>query len=147
VLPRNDVSLVNRTIARFGLDAGQYVTLTASGGAPTHLPLGEPYPLLGILAGCVELQDVASRAGLAAMAAHLPDGPRATSSPVLAGTDDESRARYREKIAFPGTRCSTCSRPTPSATFRSRSSSTSCRRCARGSTRSPRRRRRAPTSR
>ena len=76
VLPRNDVSLVNRAIARFGLDAGQYVTLTASGGAPTHLPLGEPYPLLGILAGCVELQDVASRAGLAAMAAHLPEGPR-----------------------------------------------------------------------
>ena len=92
VLPRNDVSLINRTIARFGLDAGQYVTLTASGGAPTHLPLGEPYPLLGILAGCVELQDVASRAGLAAMAAHLPDGPARDELAGLAGTDDESSA-------------------------------------------------------
>ena len=101
VLPRNDVSLINRTIARFGLDAGQYVTLTASGGAPTHLPLGEPYPLLGILGGCVELQDVASRAGLAAMAAHLPDGPARDELAGLAGTDDESRARYREKIAVP----------------------------------------------
>ena len=101
VLPRNDVSLVNRTIARFGLDAGQYVTITASGAAPTHLPLGEPYPLLGILAGCVELQDVASRAGLAAMAAHLPEGRARDELAGLAGTDDESRARYREKIAIP----------------------------------------------
>jgi cytochrome P450 / NADPH-cytochrome P450 reductase len=101
VLPRNVVSLVNRVIARFGLDAGQYVTLTATGGAPTHLPLGEPYPLLGILAGCVELQDVASRAGLSAMVAHLPKGPARDELEGLAGTDDESKARYREKIALP----------------------------------------------
>jgi cytochrome P450/NADPH-cytochrome P450 reductase len=101
VLPRNDVSVVNRVLARFGLDAGQYVTLTATGGTPTHLPLGEPYPLLGILAGCVELQDVASRAGLAAMAAHMPEGPVREELAGLAGTDDESKARYREKIAVP----------------------------------------------
>ena len=75
VMPRNHVSLINRVLARFGLDAGQYVTLTATGGTPTHLPLGEPYPLLGIVGGCVELQDVASRAGLAAMAARCPEGP------------------------------------------------------------------------
>ena len=101
VLPRNDVSVVNRVLARFGLDAGQYVTLTATGGTPTHLPIGEPYPLLGILAGCVELQDVASRAGLAAMAAHMPEGPARDELAGLAGTDDESKARYREKIAVP----------------------------------------------
>ena len=40
-----------------------------------------------------------------------------------------------------GARCSTCSRTTPSATCPSRSSSTGCRRCARATTRSPRRRR------
>ncbi len=101
VLPRNDVSVINRVIARFGLDAGQYVTLTATGTVPTHLPVGEPYPLLGILAGCVELQDVASRAGLAAMAAHLPEGPARDELAGLAGTDDEATARYREKIGVP----------------------------------------------
>lgn len=101
VLPRNDVALVNRVLARFGLDGGQYVTLTAAGAAPTHLPVGEPYPLLGILAGCVELQDVASRAGLTAMAEHLPEGSARDTLAGLAGTDDESRARYREKIAAP----------------------------------------------
>jgi cytochrome P450/NADPH-cytochrome P450 reductase len=101
VLPRNDISVVNRVIARFGLDAGQYVTLHATGGTPTHLPIGEPYPLLGILAGSVELQDVASRAGLAAMAHHMPEGPARDELVDLAGTDDESKARYREKIAVP----------------------------------------------
>ena len=101
VLPRNEVSLINRVIARFGLDAGQYATLTATGTAPTHLPVGEPYPLLAILAGCVELQDVASRAGLASMDAHMPEGPARDELADLAGTDDEAKARYRDKIAIP----------------------------------------------
>ena len=102
VLPRNDVSVVNRVLARFGLDGGQYVTLTATGSTPTHLPVDEPYPLLGILAGCVELQDVASRAGLTAMAAHMPEGSARDELAGLAGTDDEAaKARYREKIAVP----------------------------------------------
>jgi cytochrome P450/NADPH-cytochrome P450 reductase len=101
VLPRNDVSVINRVIARFGLDGGQYVTLTATGATPTHLPVGEPYPLLGILAGCVELQDVASRAGLTAMAAHMPDGSARDELAGLAGTDDAAKARYREEIAVP----------------------------------------------
>ncbi|HEY0813166.1 MAG TPA: cytochrome P450 [Pseudonocardia sp.] len=101
LLPRNDMAVVNRVLARFGLDGGQYVTLTARGSTPTHLPIGEPYPLLGILAGCVELQDVASRAGLAAMAAHMPEGPARDELAGLAGTDDESKARYRETIAVP----------------------------------------------
>ena len=101
VLPRNDVSLINRTIARFGLDGGMYVSIDAIGGAPTHLPTGESYPLLAILAGCVELQDVASRAGIAAMAAHTPEGVSRDALAGLAGADDDSRKRYREDVAVP----------------------------------------------
>lgn len=101
VLPRNDISVINRTIARFGLDAGMNVTITATGGAPTHLPTGESYPLLAILAGCVELQDVASRAGIAAMAEHTPEGTSRDALARLAGTDDDSRKRYREEVAVP----------------------------------------------
>lgn len=101
VLPRNPIALVNRVVARFGLDGGQFVTLTANGAAPTHLPVGEAYPLLAILAGCVELQDVASRAGLAAMAAAMPPGGPRDELAGLAGTDDESKAAYRERIAKP----------------------------------------------
>ncbi|MFC5139040.1 hypothetical protein ACFPK1_12430 [Actinomycetospora rhizophila] len=101
VLPRNHVALLNRVTARFGLDAGQYVTLHARGGAPTHLPTGEPYPLLAVLAGCVELQDVATRPQLAAMAEHLPEGPARDELRDLAATTEDSRARYRERIAAP----------------------------------------------
>jgi cytochrome P450/NADPH-cytochrome P450 reductase len=101
VLPRNDVAMLNRVLERFGLDAGQYVTLRARGDAPTHLPTGEPYPLLAVLGGCVELQDVATRPQLAAMAAHLPEGPARQELGDLAANGDESRARYRERIAAP----------------------------------------------
>ncbi len=101
VLPRNDVALLNRVTARFGLDAGQYLTLHARGDAPTHLPTGESYPLLAILAGCVELQDVATRPHLAAMAASLPEGPARVELADLAATGEDSRARYRERIAAP----------------------------------------------
>jgi cytochrome P450/NADPH-cytochrome P450 reductase len=101
VLPRNDVSVINRVLARFGMDAGEYVTITATGGAPTHLPVGEPYPLLAILGGCVELQDVAGRSGIAAMAAHMPEGAARDELAGMAGTEDEAKARYREMIAIP----------------------------------------------
>lgn len=97
VLPRNDVGLLNRVIARFGLDAGQYVTIEAPGGAPTHLPTGEPYPLLGILGGCVELQDVATRPQLTALAASLPPGAARDDLTALAADAD----RYRDEIARP----------------------------------------------
>ncbi|NMO94167.1 cytochrome, partial [Actinomycetospora sp. TBRC 11914] len=92
VLPRNDVGLLNRVIARFGLDAGQFVTIDAAAGAPTHLPTGTPYPLLGILAGCVELQDVATRPQLTALAESLPPGAARDHLAGLAATDEASRA-------------------------------------------------------
>lgn len=101
VLPRNEISVINRVLARFGMDAGMYVTVTAAGGAPTHLPTGDPYPLLGVLAGCVELQDTASRAGIAAMAGHTPEGPERDALAGLAGTGEESRRRYRDEVAAP----------------------------------------------
>ena len=61
VLPRNNIDLIRRVIARFGLDAGQYLTIIPNSGTHTHLPIDEPTPLLGVLASCVELQDVARR--------------------------------------------------------------------------------------
>jgi cytochrome P450/NADPH-cytochrome P450 reductase len=71
ILPRNNVDLIRRVMARFGLDAGTYVSINPTGGGTyTHLPLGEPAPLLGILGACVELQDVASRSDLAVLARY-----------------------------------------------------------------------------
>ena len=101
VLPRNDVALLERAIVRFGLDAATYVTMRARDGAPTHLPTDEPYPLLAVLGGCVELQDPASRTDLLAMVAHTPAGPPRDALAALTGLDDASRELYRETVARP----------------------------------------------
>jgi cytochrome P450/NADPH-cytochrome P450 reductase len=60
-------------MARFGLDAGQYLTIIPNSGSHTHLPIDEPAPLLGVLASCVELQDVATRDDIATLADHTDD--------------------------------------------------------------------------
>jgi cytochrome P450/NADPH-cytochrome P450 reductase len=105
VLPRNNVDLIRRVMARFGLDAGTYVTINPTGGGTyTHIPLGEPAPLLGILGACVELQDVASRNDLAVLARYATDPDQAAELNAMSGLDDAGRAAYREKVATP--RCS-----------------------------------------
>ena len=68
MLPRNSIDLIRRVMARFGLDAGQYLTIIPNSGSHTHLPIDEPAPLLGVLASCVELQDVATRDDIAMLA-------------------------------------------------------------------------------
>jgi len=102
VLPRNNVEIIRRVMARFGLDAGTYVTINPTGGGTyTHLPLGESAPLLGILGACVELQDVASRSDLAVLARYATDPDQAAELQAMSGLDDTGRAVYLEKVATP----------------------------------------------
>ena len=100
VLPRNNIDLIRRVMARFGLDAGTYVTITPTGGGTyTHIPLGESAPLLGILGACVELQDVASRSDLAVLARYATDADQAAELQAMSGLDEAGRDEYREKVA------------------------------------------------
>ena len=102
VLPRNNVDLIRRVIARFGLDAGTYVTINPTGGGSyTHLPLGEPSPLLGILGSCVELQDMASRSDLTVLARYTSDPEEKAELEAMSGLDDAGKAAYRERVAAP----------------------------------------------
>ena len=99
VLPRNNVDLIRRVMARFGLDAGTYLTINPTGGGTyTHLPLGEPAPLLGILGACVELQDVASRNDLAVLARYATDPEEAAELLTMSGLDEAGREAYRERV-------------------------------------------------
>ena len=95
VLPRNGVDLVRRVITRFGLDAGQYVTIIPNSGSHTHLPIDEPAPLLGVLGSCVELQDVAGRDDIATLARHTTDAGQQAALEALAGDD------YRDQVYAP----------------------------------------------
>jgi cytochrome P450/NADPH-cytochrome P450 reductase len=101
VLPRNNVDLIRRVMARFGLDAGTYVTINPTGGTYTHLPLGESAPLLGILGACVELQDVASRSDLAVLARYATDADQAAELLTMSGLDEAGREAYRNRVAAP----------------------------------------------
>lgn len=101
VLPRNDIQLLRRVMARFGLDAGQYITIVPNSGSHTHLPIDEPTPLVGVLGSCVELQDVATRDDLAVLARYTADPQEKATLQALAGDDEDSQARYRERVFAP----------------------------------------------
>ena len=103
VLPRNNVDLIRRVMARFGLDAGTYLTITPTGGAFTHLPVGEATPLLGVLGSCVELQDVATRTDLGVLSRYATNPAEQAQLLAMSGLDDEGRAAYRERVGTPRT--------------------------------------------
>ena len=138
VLPRNNVELIRRVMARFGLDAGTYVTINPTGGGTyTHLPLGESAPLLGILGACVELQDVASRSDLAVLARYAKDPEEAERCrPCPASTNPAGRP-IANGWQLVGGRCSSCWTTSPAATCRSMSTWSCCRPCDLGTTPSP----------
>ncbi|MGW7578877.1 bifunctional cytochrome P450/NADPH--P450 reductase [Streptomyces sp. NPDC054765] len=102
VLPRNQVDAVWRVCRHFKLDLGNYLTIAPGpAGVPGHLPAGEAVPLIGVLASCVELQDVATRSDLEAMAAHTDDPKQRDELLTLAADDPESREHYHERVLAP----------------------------------------------
>jgi cytochrome P450 / NADPH-cytochrome P450 reductase len=98
VLPRNSIDAIRRVMTRFGLDAGQYVTIVPRSGAHTHLPIDEPTPLLGVLGCCVELQDVATRSDVETLARYTDDPEQKVLLESLTGEDKQSTAHYAEQV-------------------------------------------------
>jgi cytochrome P450 / NADPH-cytochrome P450 reductase len=102
VVPRNGLEVIRRVLLRFRLDPTLYVTITPQHtDAATHLPVNESVPLLGILATRVELQDVATRAQLATLAAYAEDANERQTLLALAGDGEAGEARYREQVLVP----------------------------------------------
>jgi cytochrome P450 / NADPH-cytochrome P450 reductase len=101
VIPRNGLDTIRRVLLRFKLDPSLYVTITMRANAATHLPVNEPVPLLGVLANRSELQDIATRAQLATLAAHANDAAERRTLLALAGDDEASQGRYREQVFAP----------------------------------------------
>ena len=99
IVPRNTIDPIRRVLFRFKLDPSLYLEIAAPTDAGTHLPVGEPVPLLGVLANRVELQDTATRAQLATLAQFAPDA--AQRDALLALTADDGASRYREQMLLP----------------------------------------------
>jgi cytochrome P450/NADPH-cytochrome P450 reductase len=68
VVPVNPEALVKRAAKHFGFDDGAMVKLTAEGGRRSALPVGEPIAVKRLLGDYVELQAVATRKQVQALA-------------------------------------------------------------------------------
>ncbi len=98
ILPRNNAELVRRVAARFGF--AEDVTLRIQSAAPnaSPLPVDAPISLSALLTSYVELQDVATRAQIATLAAHTECPPEKRALLALAASEEEGAARYREEV-------------------------------------------------
>jgi cytochrome P450/NADPH-cytochrome P450 reductase len=98
VVPRNGLEAIRRVLLRFRLDPSLYVTITPHTDAATHLPVNESVPLLGILANRVELQDIATRAQLATLAANARDDTERQKLLALGGDSQAGEALYHDQV-------------------------------------------------
>ncbi|OWR29606.1 NADPH--cytochrome reductase [Saccharibacillus sp. O23] len=96
VLPRNPRPLVDRVLARFGLQGDARVQLQGSGRAAAHLPLGRPVELRELLTGSVELQEPATRAQLKELAEKTVCPPHKVEIEALM-KDEET---YKREVLF-----------------------------------------------
>jgi len=98
VLPRNAPEAVARVIRRFGLDDEARIVIRRVAPGRSALPLDQPVSPRELLRDYVELQEVATRAQIATLAAHTECPPEKMRLLALAGDDEASRARYRAEI-------------------------------------------------
>ena len=97
VMPRNNIDLIRRVMARFGLDAGTYLTITPTEARSPICRVDEPTPLLGVLGSCVELQDVATRTDLAVLSRYASDPQEQAELLTMSALDEQGKAAYREQ--------------------------------------------------
>lgn len=93
VVPRNDPALVDAVARRFGFQPSDQIRLTAAEGRRPQLPVGEPISVGRLLTEFVELQQLATRRQIQAMAASTRCP---VTKPKLLALDDD--AAYRAEV-------------------------------------------------
>src|SRR5688572_6956682 len=99
ILPENGEALVERALSRLGFERDAHVRLRADGGRKAFLPVDETISVQRLLANYVELQQVATRKQIAALAQHTRCPVSKPKLAALAGNDDASTALYRAEIS------------------------------------------------
>ncbi len=97
VVPRNSAAQVERAMARFGFARDAHVRLTAAPGRKAFLPVDEVIALERLLGDYVELQDVATRKEIAAMAEHTRCPVTQKALGAFIG-DDAAAAHYKAEV-------------------------------------------------
>jgi len=99
VVAENSEALVGRVLRRFGFGRDSHVRLQAAGGRKVFLPVGETIPVQRLLANHVELQQVATRKQIAALADHTRCPATRPKLAALAGNDEASTTLYRAEVS------------------------------------------------
>ncbi|MFC9075739.1 cytochrome P450 [Streptomyces sp. NPDC057062] len=104
IFAKNDPPLVNRALARLGVDRDQVLRLDQPAGGRTHFPVGAPVTAGLLFTEFVELQDVATRYQLQTLAGHT-ECPW-TRPQLQAYTADTAEAEERYQTEILGKRVS-----------------------------------------
>jgi len=98
VMPRNDPALVDAVARRFGFAPDDQIRLRVAEGRRAQLPTGEAISIGRLLGEFVELQQIATRRQIAAMAEHTRCPMTRPKLLAWAGDDAAASERYRAEI-------------------------------------------------
>ena len=98
VVPRNDPTLVDAVARRFGFQPADQIRLQVAEGRRAQLPVGDAISVGRLLTEFVELQQVATRKQIQAMAEHTRCPVTRPKLAALAGDDEASVLHYRADV-------------------------------------------------
>ncbi|MFF5479561.1 bifunctional cytochrome P450/NADPH--P450 reductase [Streptomyces sp. NPDC012935] len=98
VFAKNEPALVDRALARLGVDRDQVLRLDQPAGGRTHLPVGTPVTAGLLLTEFLELQDVATRAQIRTLAEHTQCPWTRPQLEAYTADTEEAEELYQKEI-------------------------------------------------
>ncbi|MER7179067.1 cytochrome P450 [Streptomyces hyaluromycini] len=98
VFAKNEPALVNRALARLGVEHGQVLRLDQPDGGRTHLPVGVPVTAGILLTEFLELQDVATRSQIRTLAEYTQCPWTRPQLQAYAADTEEAEEHYQKEI-------------------------------------------------
>ncbi|MFC8095738.1 bifunctional cytochrome P450/NADPH--P450 reductase [Streptomyces sp. NPDC057301] len=98
VFAKNEPALVDRALARLGVDRDQVLRLDQPAGGRTHLPVGTPVTAGLLLTEFLELQDIATRAQIRNLAEHTRCPWTRPQLEAYTADTEEAEERYQKEI-------------------------------------------------
>ncbi|GER88865.1 NADPH--cytochrome P450 reductase [Dictyobacter vulcani] len=98
IIPHNTEAQVERVARHFNFKKDTYIVLSKNDNKKTNLPVEMPISVYHLLGDYVELQDVATRKQIKAMADFTQCPPDKMKLQALSGDDEASIVRYKSEI-------------------------------------------------
>ncbi|MFD3656701.1 bifunctional cytochrome P450/NADPH--P450 reductase [Streptomyces sp. NPDC058620] len=98
VFAKNEPALVDRALARLGINRDQVLRLDQPVGGRTHLPVGTPVTAGLLLTEFLELQDIATRSQIQTLAEHTPCPWTRPQLEAYTADTEEAQERYQKEI-------------------------------------------------